>query len=438
MDKCFVPPFGSPNVPRLLSPHVIRWLLLSVSSLGLGGLIAPPALAATAAQISADTVPSVKTFVPLAQPLEATADQTSTLSQADLAASPAEQAAALEAPPAAAAINLSQEEGTQEEVAQEEPMATEEEEEAIARWSIQTEALFLDRDIPDVVTTRDRQTGDAYGTDELSFDLDTGLRWTLGYQLSAADSLEFTGFGLINHEDGETFTSSILSPGGEVLQAAFRPAVNDPEASNFAQAFRQSIHYSTETSNFELNYRHTLPRSSAGWQSSFLAGLRFVNLDEAFRFTSIDEDPEIFPSTSVGRYAIDANNQGIGLQIGGDLSYRVARNLALGMRLRTGLLLNTGSQDSEIRNDLGGAIVTNDGNDGNTEISPIVELGAFLNWALSRQVSLRAGYTFLLLGNMVLAPNQFAGNSNFDSSLSDLDRSTAIYHGPSIGLEIRF
>jgi len=419
---------------RFVCSMMMRWLILSCSSLLFGTCL--PAFADDTplspgtdekvaaldslelSDFSSQSPISPKTFLP------AELEPAMALESAILAEGTPETP---HAPPVA---------GTVPAIAQ--TVEAEPDEPASPRWSVQAEALFLDRDIPDVVTTVDRATDEEFGTDDLSFDLDTGIRWRIGYHFSPANSVEFGGFGLINHQDVDSFTSSILSPSGEVLRAAFNPDATDPEASNFAQTFRQSINYSAETTNLELNYRHTLPRSSGGWQGSLLAGLRYLSLTEDFRLTSTDEDPDIFPGTSVGRYRIDADNDGIGLQVGGDLSYQFAQNFDIALRFRTGLLLNNASQDSEIRNDLGGQTVTTDGDGSNTEISPVVELGAFLNWALSRQVSLNAGYSFLLFGNMALAPEQFAGSNNFSDSLSGLDRGSVIYHGPSLGIQVRF
>jgi len=316
--------------------------------------------------------------------------------------------------------------------------ADEESEEPSFDWGVSAELLLLDREVPEITTTLDRNTGEEFGTDSLGFDFDPGMRLTLNYQLSPGNSLEITGLAFVNHSDEGTFTSSILSPGGEVLAAAFEPDATDPAASNFAQAFEQTLDYSSEATNVELGYRHTLPRSSSGWQGSFLAGLRYVDLDEDLTLRSIDEDPAIFPSTSIGRYSIDTDNEAIGVQIGGDLSYQFSPEFDAGLRLRTGLLLNSASQESRIRNDIGGSIVTTTGDESETELSPVVELGAFLNWNVGPDVTVSAGYMLLLLGNMALAPEQFASSNDFDQSLSGLDRDSVLFHGPAFGLRVRF
>lgn len=305
-------------------------------------------------------------------------------------------------------------------------------------WSVSAELLLLDREVPEITTTLDRNTGEEFGTDALGFEFDPGMRLTLNYQFSSRNSLEITGLAFVNHSDEDTFTSSILSPGGEVLAAAFEPGVTDPAASNFAQAFQQTLDYSSEATNVELGYRHSLPRSSSGWQGSFLAGLRYFDLDEDLTLRSVDEDPAIFPSTSIGRYSIDTDNEAIGVQIGGDLSYQFSPEFDAGLRLRTGLLLNSASQESQIRNDIGGSVVTTTGDESETELSPVVEVGAFLNWNVSPDVTVSAGYMLLLLGNMALAPDQFATSSDFDRSLSRLDRDTVLFHGPAFGLRVRF
>lgn len=425
----------------LVCPAVLRWLILGCSSLLLG--VCAPAFANP---LQSDEPPNPKQFpLTTAFPLDSANSQE--VPRKAFASEEAASAIALEIPPTTPTtvddLSIASPIVAPIQVSPLPPATIAQQSESnepsdFERWSLEVEALFLDRDLPDVVTTEDIATNDDYGTDNLSFDIDTGIRWTVGYQFSPADSLEFGGFGLINHQDSDTFTSSVTSPGGEVLRAAFNPEITDSAASNFAQAYQQSINYSSELTNLELNYRHTLPRSSDGWQGSLLVGLRYLDLNEDFRMRSIDEDPDIFPDTPTGRYDIDTDNDAIGLQMGGNLSYQFSNDLNVGLRLRTGLLLNSANQDSEIRNDLGGQIVTTNGDNSDTEISPVLELGAFLNWALSQNVILSAGYNFMLFGNMVLAPNQFATSSDFSDSLSELERGTVVYHGPSLGLQVRF
>ena len=307
-----------------------------------------------------------------------------------------------------------------------------------SRWYVQGEALFLQRNLPDRTTTVDGNTGERSGTDDLSFGLDAGIRLTVGYRLSPQGSVELSGFGLVNHEDSRTITSSILSPGGEVLNSTFDPDIADTATSSFALSFQQRLRVTSEARNFELNYRHTVSPSASRWRGSLLAGLRYFSLDDDLQLSAIGEDPDIFPSTSEGRYTIDVQNDGVGLQLGGDFGYAIGRNVDLGVRLRTGLLLNTTEQESVLRNNAGGLLVTSEGEGRDTELSPLLEVGAFLNWHLSRQVSLNLGYTLLWLGNVGLAPDQFASSSDLARSLSGLERGSVLYHGPSIGLLVRF
>jgi len=307
-----------------------------------------------------------------------------------------------------------------------------------SRWYVQGEALFLQRNLPGRTTTVDSNTGERSGTDDLSFGLDAGIRLTVGYRLSPQGSVELSGFGLVNHEDSRTVTSSILSPGGEVLDSTFDPDIADTATSSFALSFQQRLRATSEAHNFELNYRHTIPARSSQWRGSLIAGLRYFSLDDNLQLSAIGEDPNIFPSTSEGRYTIEVQNDGVGLQLGGDLGYAIGRNVDLGLRLRTGLLLNTTEQESVLRNDAGGLLVTSAGEGRDTELSPLLEVGAFLNWHLNRQVSFTLGYTLLWLGNVGLAPDQFASSSDLARSLSGLERGSVLYHGPSIGLLVRF
>ena len=311
-------------------------------------------------------------------------------------------------------------------------------------WSFSAELLYLERTIEDVDTAVDVDTRAVFGTDALEFDLDAGARFTLGYHIDPTNSIEVSYFGLHEWNDSVTFTSSPFEPNTpENLNAAFKlqPFVDDnPDPEDFNQALSQDIDYSTDLDNFELNYRRQLIRGGASdnFQLAFVAGFRYLNLNENFDLVSDDGVGE-----DKGTYEIDTDNDLFGLQIGGDATFQISRHFGLGLRARAGLLFNSASQRSKLVNfnTVGGSGIGQDvfrGDGSRTDFSSLVELGIFAHVDINSNVSIRAGYNFLNLGNIATAPGQFADSPNFPDSLSGLNRTSVSFSGPSIGITARF
>ena len=68
----------------------------------------------------------------------------------------------------------------------------------------------------------------------------------------------------------------------------------------------------------------------------------------------------------------------------------------------------------------------------------MVDLAGSAKLDLGSNVTLQAGYQFLFLGGIATAPAQFAKSPNLPDSLKRFERESIVYHGPFIGLEIRF
>ncbi|MBW4519838.1 MAG: BBP7 family outer membrane beta-barrel protein [Scytolyngbya sp. HA4215-MV1] len=308
------------------------------------------------------------------------------------------------------------------------------------KFSFEAEALFLDRDIKDVDTTADIDTGKVFGTDDLNFGMEAGARLTVGYHPTPENSFEVSFFGFQEFSDSATFTSSdFTNDGVENLNPTFNAdplADTDDEPDDFSQAFQHKIKYTSDITNLELNYRQQITKPESKGYASWLVGLRYFNINEGFDLISFDGAPG--DGEDVGTYKIETDNDMFGLQIGLDAGTQLSSNLGIGLKLRTGVLLNFSDQNSKLVNTgfAGQTVIQGDAR--GTGISPMIELGLSATWDLSPNISLKAGYNLLFLGQVALAPEQFAQGPDLGTEFSRLDRSSALYHGPSIGIVARF
>jgi hypothetical protein len=317
-------------------------------------------------------------------------------------------------------------------------------------WEINTDVVFLRRNIPDVITSIDSQidtltntligSNASLGSESLGFDLAAGGRFTAGYYPTLRSGFEVSFMGLVDWNDSETF----VSDSGETLRASFVDPVragqdddialsprNTNQVEDFVAARSQRLDYESDLDSLELNYRYALTSPSDRSYTTLVAGFRYMSIDEEFMFTSNDGASRL--GGRLGTYEIDTSNDLLGLQIGVDSGVQITRNLGLDVRVRGGLMLNFNDQSSTFVNDNGIPTVLS-GSESDTSLASLVELEGSASWDIGDNFTLKAGYQLLALSGIALAPSQFGPLDE----LGDLNRSSVIYHGPFVGLELRF
>ncbi|MCL1471056.1 Lpg1974 family pore-forming outer membrane protein [Argonema antarcticum] len=352
----------------------------------------------------------------------------------------------------------------------------------VGRWSVQAEALFLTRSIPqgivtsevvDLSTTTGDQIqirGETLRTDNLNFDYELGTRITVGYSSNRKDSFSFSFFGLQEYSSSATLVSPepgvpsdvvlqvptdnspILEPSdsvGDKLNILNQPPPLGQGNGTFAisQAFLVSyehqIDYSSNLYNFEWNYERQID-SSNNFRPSLLVGVRYISAPEKFNLATFgtaefpDEGIQAYPT---GDYNIETRNNLFGLQIGGNANVGISRNFSLGLRAKAGIFANNGAQTSTISAsdfNTGELLERIKGDRSEWGISPVVEGSVSANWQVHPNVSLTAGFNVVYLSGLALAPRQyrdFAQSGEFGRL--DMNGDT-LYYGPSVGIRVVF
>jgi hypothetical protein len=253
----------------------------------------------------------------------------------------------------------------------------------------------------------------------------------------------FSGYGVIN----------ILNPSTSV----FVPVLNGITMPGFDHADLQTTYYSSSTNNLEINGRIS-PRSRAdrlvlhpdgkwrrecqpGMYMSYLYGLRFLQIDETFRFHSEARADTIDPATgqlidsqeTTGDYDIVTHNNLLGFEIGADMIFRQCR-WSWGIRSKIGPYVNFADQTSDISS--------------GTPLAP--EYVRRLAWsrhgaALIGQVGFeatykfrpnlvgRASYDFMWVSGLALAPEQLQFDTNPVNRINT--NGLALFQGATLGLE---
>jgi hypothetical protein len=269
---------------------------------------------------------------------------------------------------------------------------------------------------------------------------DAAVRMTLGHFLfrdsrNRDHTAEFTALGGGNWEQERVITSE--EPFG-----LFVPFVVDGGNLSFDASSRQTLNYESHIKSFEMNYRVSQRlghdqlimdpnggwhrAANAGFEREYLAGLRFIELEDKFEWQAED----IATLGDDGEYLIRTDNDMFGVQIGGGMTYQASRWSA-GVFGRGGVYLN----DALGRTDLD--FTADDDNDAvnrlrDNELSVNLEMKLQTRFHITPNVSLRAAYELMYFESVALAPSQ----ATFIPVFSYLNTTgDPFYHGTSFGIE---
>lgn len=278
------------------------------------------------------------------------------------------------------------------------------------------DSLFLNRNIPDrgiaVLETGVGPNVARTGTsvlsgDDLDFDVEPGVRFTIGRENSDGDFAEFAFFGL--HD-------------WNAQAGAFDPADKIaihflPDFDDFDDVTRVDAGYSSQLQSFELNAGGNLGESGR----AFL-GLRYIDVEEDFSLFVVDDLPN-----DDATYNVKTRNYLFGPQIGGSWVAAATDSLSLDVHGKAGLLLNLFDVSTTVVQSGGPQPAFAENRQNEEGVGTILELGAMLRYHVSDSMQFRVGYEFMAVNGVALAIDQ-----NPDSS----DVGSILYYGPSVGFEI--
>lgn len=258
-------------------------------------------------------------------------------------------------------------------------------------------------------------------TDELDMGESTSFKFSAMYQFGPGSNIEFTFFGLF----GWTGSAQVNDP-NNLLFSPFSNFGTDP-LNGFEEtdaAFQSSISYYSTFDNYEINFRQRWQSPNCRYQGSWLAGIRYFQLDERFDYvTRVDgalaADPDVVVRTNV-----DVNNALTGIQIGGDLWICLLPGLRVGGEGKFAVLGNHANVDNTIS-------VTGVANpvtfaDGVVvgDVSFLGDLAAYATYRLNYNWTLKAGYQVLYLEGAALA------SENFNAAPPNIFTPTGMVPGP--------
>ena len=286
-------------------------------------------------------------------------------------------------------------------------------------------------------------------TDNTGFRVEPGLRLRLGSffgrdYANRDASVEAEYLGLFDWQTGTRLASfapqqifTALDPTGGAIGA-------------FNRADFQRLVYSGDFNSFEINVRManrpgrdrmvampdgTWSRQMAeGGVSSYLAGLRYIGIDERLRLTSgrVGVSPVLFS----GDYDVKTHNALVGLQFGGEYKY-LTKNWSAGFESKVGAFLNIGDVQRQIRSintaPLPGEILINFAGVQRANVLAVaLDMRIFARYHITPNFIVRGGWDAIWVNGLGLATEQLT----FEPSRARFNLGgNTFYQGLSLGLE---
>ncbi len=232
-----------------------------------------------------------------------------------------------------------------------------------------------------------------------------GLALQGNIQVGPGSNVEVGYFGLTKWRNSATVRSttptlySFLSDFGTAPFDGF----DDPDRS-----FTHTLNYESRVNNGEVNLRRRWAEPSGFLQGSFLAGIRYFQLDEQLNFIARGENNNSFANNGPRflDYQAKTQNQLTGFQIGGDLWLNIIPGVKVGSELKGGIFGNHATQNTQITaNSLpafGIPSISERASDGRTAY--LVQLSTQAIYRLTYAWTLRGSHQLIYVDNVALAP----------------------------------
>lgn len=297
----------------------------------------------------------------------------------------------------------------------------------------------------DVMSTQGISGTPVLRTTDLDLDrMRYGLELIASLQVGAGTSIEARYFGLNNWQTSHSVR--LQSPDLYSVFSDF--GANPPGGFDDTDgSFLHTISYNSELHNGEVNFRRRWVSPVQFVQGSWLAGVRYFDLDERFGFAAEGPLNNTFTFNNRRFANIDTHtrNQLTGFQVGGDLWVTLVPGLMIGAEGKTGIYGNHAEVETQVSTN---SIPTASEFMQGGQTAFLSEFTASAVYRLTYSWSVRASYNVLYVDNVALAPenintrdysNALGGGAFTGDRFPFLETDgEALYQGWSIGGEFLY
>jgi hypothetical protein len=307
------------------------------------------------------------------------------------------------------------------------------------RWYVRGEIVWLARSSPNdrnlTSYNNASSTSDPLNnrfildTDALPFGLAPGTRITIGHYLTDRTAIEGEFYGANNWDDHAGTLAYPSTNGLGPLSSYWGTGGGPFSTSAFSNSNQQLASYQSSFNSAEVGVRQwVLPSLSV------LAGFRFISVADQFQLTATNNASNI-DAGQAGYYRTWTNNNLGGLQVGTEYTHDLyMRWLFFSIEGKAGAFFNFVDEKNMLFNT---DTTYNQRSARETQIATMFDLSLALTALVSDHLTLRGGYTFLLLDGVALASDQLDTNPTLASSRDFLaDKGAMTLQGPFVGAEI--
>ncbi len=276
-------------------------------------------------------------------------------------------------------------------------------------------------------------------SNNLDFDAEYGFKAALAFQVGAGGAIELGYMGTFNFNTAASVTSPTNS-----LFSVFSNFGNNPAVlfDQVDRTFYQDIQYSSAFNSFEVSYRRRAQGEDCRLQTSWLAGIRYFELNEDFVYNTRRING---PDFDYLNYRVHTGNAMTGFQIGGDAWITLMPGLRMGAELKAGIYGNHARQNTKLlAGSAGTTILDSLENATANEAALVSEANLMALYRINHKWTVKAGYSFMFIDGVALGienfnpePPTFSGAPGFVVRRTPFINTggNVFYHGATLGLE---
>jgi len=298
-------------------------------------------------------------------------------------------------------------------------------------WYASADGLFLLHDTSNPRTfARDALGQSVLSSDDLDFEFEGGMKVLLSYAFTTDFLIEAVYLGSPRWDDSFAIRDSSPNPfGGTGNIRSILGEFTAPLGVGLANYASLSVR--SQMDSFELNYRRRVGLICGPLETSFMMGVRYMNLRESLDFVTVSDAPV----ATTNDLRVRTQNHLIGLQLGGLAAYRISDKTWFEGDIKAGLYQNSARLNSAYTVATPAGANVFEFNDHRGEVAVVGDFDFRSHVRLTRNLSMHIGYQLIIADGLALA------RDNVQQNLALLtlgparvqENGLSFFHGPHLG-----
>ena len=241
----------------------------------------------------------------------------------------------------------------------------------------------------------------ALSTSNMNFLWSPSFRLSCAFQVGAGSNLEFTYYGLFFHHASDQAISATHNLFSVYSQYGVLPF------NGFAEtdlSSKQTLSDSSRFNSFETNFRQRWVSANSRYQGSWLGGVRYFQLNEAFEYATLSPSSQFNATGGYSNTSVLTFNSLTGIQLGGDFWLNLLPGFRVGAEFKAGVFGNHANQVSTLAFSSGTPF---EEKVKNNQVAFVTNADLMATYRLNYHWTAKIGYHFLYVDGVALAAENF-------------------------------